>query len=495
MTSIRRTQSPFVILFAIVAMVLAPVAAPVFAQTPESTNPPIVTEPPVTEPPVTEPPVTEPPVTEPAETEPPATEPPVANPTTPTETNEPTEIPVSDEGSPAADDETSTSTAEVVGPDQLEVVGGITIAIGPGEYRDIVVRYTLGSDRDATEIVAELTAPGGESLSEWELAPWERVDTEDDPADPNRHVKAGIEYTTNTGNGDQFQTTWRVTAPNHIEKPLTVKISFESSIHKSGAESVGVDGENLVTINASASTHNPTLNCEAVVAEDVSNTWNCAFDTTHPNSNVVVNASADVPEGWELALNGAPLSGEVSQVAVNESGAGSFTLAATYPIGCPDASAVVATSPSLSFAYPSEESLNLTTELPLAFEPPTPTLETVAFEFDAFDDAETLVADGRLVVRYSDAPCAWQGSIQFTDLVSDSYTLNDAVLNVTSVEGDPNIAVVMSGDSVVINAPDSVTELAEGELVIHLQLELPHLIPPGVYVIKVVTQINLMDDL
>lgn len=466
-------------------VMLSPLAATVSASTPVA-DPPVITVEPVT--PDPEPTETETVEPEPTETETVEPEP------TETETVEPepteTEAPDGD-ATPDGDPE------EVTGPDQLQVVGDTDIQIAPGEYRDIVIRYTLGSDRENTEIAARLTAPGGESLANWEIVPLYGTDTQDDPEDPDRHLKARIDYTDNIDNGDVFETTWRVTAPDHLESPVLVRINFLTSIHGENGVVDGVIKENLISINAIASVHNPTLECEAVVAEDVRNTWNCVVDTDHPGDDVAVAASANVPDGWELTLDDMSLNAESTHLAVDENGTRSFTLAAVYPIGCPDQNAAFSSTLGLTFSYQSGDTLQVSTELPIVFVNPQAELNITSFSFEVLDDIETLSTTGQLTLQYSNAPCGWQATLEFGDLASPELGVIDGVIvSATGVDGlSEDASVTMIDNTIVIIAPESTDEVSEGEIVIHLQLDLPHLILPGDYVIKVLTELVLSESL
>lgn len=414
-------------------------------------------------------------------------------------TSEATEEPTTEESTPEATEEvedegTPTPTEEVIVPDELNLVSSSSVAINPGEHKDVVVRYTLGSDRMKTEMSANLTAPGGESLEGWSLVPMQGADLNEDPNDANRQLKARIDYADSVENGDVYETTWRVTAPDHIEEPVTVRLHLSTKIHRDDGVTDGVIKNDLVNFSAVASEHNPTLTCDEMIGENVDYTWNCTFDTTHPDDDVVITASADVPEGWELSLDGVELTGEPMALSAEAIAADSITLAATYPIGCPDIDATFSASVSLSMTYPSGEVSELDAELLLVFERPTPTFEVTSFQFDEMDLTQTLSATGRMTVTYEDLPCAWQATLQFTDLVSEKFTIPGDLMHIESVEGLSNANVTILDGSISIFAEESADEHASGTFTIHFGIDLPHQVPPGAYRIEVTTQFGWADQ-
>lgn len=400
------------------------------------------------------------------------------------------------EDSPATPDAEPTPTEEPEAPDQIEVVGSAEITIQPGEYLDIAVRYTLGSDRDRTILSASLNAADGTPLDTgWKLDSLDRGDTYNNPDDPHRDQKVRLEIGDVVENGEVVTTTWRITAPDHIEVPIALYVDFVSEIHDEGGSEQGVYREALLIVRANASVHSPTLQCDTVIAEDVNNTWNCAFDTTHSDP-ILVEAAASVPEGWELALNGEPLTSE--GVALDQSvvEAGAFELAAKYPIGCPDPSEVFSTTLSLTFNYPSGEVSTLVSDQALVFHKPTPKLEVTGFSFEELVDIDSLSTTGQLTLRYSDAPCGWQATLEFGDLTSELGVIDDVVIVATGFDGNPELTVTTTTDNtIVIVAPENTDENSEGEITINLRLDLPTLIPPGDYVIQVITELISKDSL
>ncbi len=415
-------------------------------------------------------------------------------------TSEATEEPTTEESTPEATEEvedegTPTPTEEVIVPDELNLVSSSSVTINPGEHKDVVVRYTLGSDRVKTEMSANLTAPGGESLEGWSLVPMQGADLDEDPNDANRHLKARIDYADTVENGDVYETAWRVTAPDHIEEPVTVRLHLSTKIHRDDGVTDGVIKNDLVNFSSVASEHNPTLTCDEVVAEDVDNNWNCTFDTTHPDDDVVITASADIPEGWELALDDAGLTGEPVALNGNAVAANSFVLEATYPIGCPDVHTTFSSSLDLTLTYPSGEVSTLTTDMPLVFERPTPSLTVQNFEFDGINDMDSLISQGELVLSYADAPCAWQATIELSDLTSDEFVLDTLLFTVAAVESDVDASITMSDNLLNVLVPASDDGSGAGTITIELQLELPHPIPPGIYVVKVLTQFAWLDEI
>ena len=71
--------------------------------------------------------------------------------------------------------------------------------------------------------------------------------------------------------------------------------------------------------------------------------------------------------------------------------------------------------------------------------------------------------------------------------------MTNAVISVTGFEGDAE--VTMTDRSISIQAPESASDSSSGVITIHLQIDLPHQIPPGSYAIGVVTEIKLRDQL
>lgn len=458
------------------AMVLAallfmgPVAS---AQTPESDDPEVVPTQ-VIEPTVEPTPTTAP---EPTIAPTPTDEPqPTTGPASPTAVP-PTEVPPTVAPTP--------TSAPVEVPDELETVGDTVVSVAPGHYVDLKMNYTLGSDRDSTDIEASLIDPSGESLAGWTIEPVDRDEVPPvDPSIADGPTTAEIAVTDLVQQGDVVELVWRLTAPAHVETAQTVRVDVES--HSDGQ--LALDEKSVYRVSASASAHNPTLEC--IAGED--NTWNCTVETTHPG---VINAtvSANVPAGWTLEMNGAPLTTEPTPVSVD--GTGSFAISAKYPVGCPDPGVVSSTTVSFSLAYPSGDVHTLTNELTLAFERPTSTLSVTAFSFDEITNPDALSTTGHLTLAVGDAPCAWQATLDFTDFISGSSVISDATFTVSGVDGLDGASVTSQGNSIVIIAPDSSSDLDSTEFTVYLTVTFSHPIPPGVYSITVITQLVWLDAL
>lgn len=455
------------ILFVALAIAFSPFASVTWAQTPIAEETPTVIVEPET-PVATE---TETPVA----TETP-TEPPVQN-ETPTETVPPTDPP-----------QEPTTPPIVTVPDQLTLDSSTELSIGAGEYRDITIRYTLGSDRSSTEIGATIESVSGDSLAGWTIAPVGRVDLADDPADPGRDVSARVDVADATAQGGVLVVTFRVTAPAHVEQATSLNVDVTSSINTAGSLTAAVNAQDLVSIHAAASVHAPTLDCAAGEA----NSWTCSYATTHPGS-IAMSASATVADGWQLTLDGTALSADAIALSTDASGSGSFVLQATYPIGCPDVNAASATL-AVAFSYPSGEVRTLVADLALAFDRPDPTMDVTDLSFGDIQSMSDLTSSGTMTVSYANVPCAWMVTFDLSDLTSDAYTVTNGVLSLGGVEGLPGATASIEGNTLTVHAPEATSGLTDGEFTISLTLTLPHIIPPGNYVIGVITQLGWLDN-
>lgn len=410
----------------------------------------------------------------PVSTETPSNPDPTAVPATPTATTVPTEAP--------------TATEEVIVPDILQVDSGTTVSIGPGESRDVAITYTLGSNRYHTQLTATLSAPGVD-LTGWSITPVNRADQLNDPADPARNLKARVDVSEANSNGATFTETLRVVAPSHLETVQAVNIDFQSTIVRSDGNAAGVNMTALVVVNASASAHNPTVVCEPVATTNQPSISDCSYTTTHPETNVTVAASATAPQGWELSLDGSPLSASPTVISSASAPTVDFTVAADYPVGCPAMGASESATITLQMTYPSGEVKSVSTSLPLTFHEPDTTVSVESFSFNEMNSLSSLSTTGELKLKYTNAPCAWQLTITFGDLVTDSTTINDAVFSVVAVDGLPNASVISTGDTVVISAPDSTTTTDSGVITISLNLTLQNPVPPGNYLLRVTTEL------
>jgi len=519
-------------------MFAAPWAGPAAGQTPDADvpPPPVETEvpaPPVvveTEvpalpetpppPPATEPPaVTEPPV-EP--TTAPIVEEPTAVPETPMPTNipdpveipvetaQPTEIPTESSGiteTPTPTTETVIPTAtEMVTPetvatpteepsptptetpvvaDEIVPLVGTQFAIAPGTSQDVSIRFTLGSDRTSTSVSASISASNGASLDGWSITQIDKVDLDENPQDANRSLITRVELTSATRHSESIDITWRVTAPDHIEKPVTVLLDLHAQAQGEPPLSEPLTAPSFASFVASVSVHSPALDCAVA---GVNNTWNCTLDTNHPGSDVVASMKSTVPEGWELKHGETLLGASAVPIDAATLQSGVISLAANYPIGCPDPAATFTAQLAVELTYPSGELTTLNADLALTFERPTPTFEITSFEFEDLNLLETLSTTGTLTVHTSEAPCAWQGTIQMTGLETDEFTVPGDVFSIISVEGLPDGTVTMNGSSISISAPEAVTEESDLEIVIHFEVQLPHQVPPGAYRVGISTQ-------
>lgn len=382
----------------------------------------------------------------------------------------------------------STATDEAVVPDVLRVDSGSTMSIGPGESRDVAVTYTLGSSRVETLLTATLTAPGVD-LTGWSITPINRADQLNDSADPARDLQARVDVADVSTNGATFTETLRVSAPSHLEAAHVVAIDFQSTILRSEGNENGVNLPAMVTVTASVSAHNPTLNCEpASTAEKLSNSA-CSYTTTHPDSNVTVEASVTAPQGWALSVDGSPLSASLSVISSASASTAGFTLTADYPVGCPALGATETATLTLQMTYPSGEAKSVSAIVPLTFHEPDTSVSVQAFSFNEMNSLSSLTTTGELKLNYSNTPCAWQVTITFGDLSTDSTTITDAVFSVLAVDGLPGASVTTTGNTVVISAPDSTTSTDSGVITISLGLTLQNPVPPGNYVLRVTTEL------
>lgn len=480
-----------------------PTEVPVVMETPEPTATTVPTAPveptPTPEPEPTLAPV-DPTATE-APAEPTATEVPAATeapePTSTESPAEPTEEPVEPTAEPTAETPEPTPTAvpevpEV--PDTLELVGSAGIAINPGEQHDIVIRYTLGSDRSNTELLVNLTATGGESLEGWSLNAVGRSDLHTDVNDPTHNLIARVEVAEATEIGQYFDTTWRITAPDHIEVPVAVHVRASGVIVGGNGDDAGAVQDNLASIQATPSEHLPTLTCDPASVEAESNVWNCAFDTSHPGDDVSVLASGDNPAGWKLTLNDNLVETEPLVLSNDTIAQSSFVLTAAYPLGCPNGAGNTTATFNLSISYPSGEAVDLTAELPLQFDKPESMVSISSFGFDDVDLRDANSTSGQLTIVYQETPCAWEATVQLTDLESEGFIIPNDALRIDSVEGLPSGTITLDQGVITIRSAESEVAVPAGELTIHFTIDMPAQIQPGAYRIGINIQFLWMSD-
>lgn len=465
-----------------------PTEAPVIIDTPVPTATTVPTEPVVTvepEEPTSQP---EPEPTQ-APTEPPPTEAPAATEApAPTSTQQPTEEPAEPEPTATSPAPTPTEIPEV--PDQLQLVTSADITINPGEQRDVVIRYTLGSDRSSTKLSVNLTAPGGESLAGWSVDPVGRADLHQDVDDPAHLLKAGIAFADLTGNGDSFETTWRVSAPDHVELPFTIRLHANAEVHIDGGVSAGATQNDLLTIHAAASAHQPSVTCDATE----SNSWGCVFNTAHPDANVGISASAELPAGWELSLDGTDLTSEPMSLGAETIVGSGFSLAASYPVGCPDGSGSATAMLNLNMTYPSGEVAAIDVELPVIYEKPESMLTISSFGFNEVDLRRANETTGHLTLSHNATACGWEATIQLTDLESENLTIPSDAIRIDSIHGLPNAAISLDQGVITIRTSESDAAIPAGELTINFAMTMPAQVEPGEYRIGVNTQFTWLAE-
>lgn len=501
----QRTKRPdrIAILVSTVSLVLAMLLSPVFAQTPDAEAPPV---PPVEsappEPAPTDPPApveTEP--SAPVETEPPApvvTDPPVPEVTEPMAT-EPTDVatePTDQATETAEPTETSEAkpstpepTKEIIEPDALTIAGPTSLTVAPGSFVDVVVQYTLGSDRQKTELSGNISSPAGVSLEDWNLGAIERGDLDQDPNDPNRDLKVRFDFTDSVTREGVVATTWRITAPKHIEQPVTVELSFSSNVHRTDGVNTGVSKPRLVTINATASTHAPTLHCDALAGDSVTNTWNCQLSTDHPGVDAVVKATVTEPEGWDLAINEVAVQDAPIAIATDATGAASFSVAAKYPIGCPDPAEVFASTLNVSVVYPSGETQSLSTDLALTFERPDSAISIESVQFQPVSSMSDLTSNGAMTLSFRNAPCGVASSITFGDLSLGETVVEGTTFSLLAAQAPEGVTVTMQDNRLVVIVDERITTETDGLITLTVSMELPHLVEPGDYTIKLMTEL------
>lgn len=402
----------------------------------------------------------------------------------PSETVVPTAAPAT---SVATEVLTPTPTPEVIVPDQMALTSGASVTIAQGESRDITIRSTLGSNRESTSITASAVEASGLPSDGWTIVPVNRANT---ITDPSGHA-AGVSITDVTTNAATVDTTWRVTAPSHIEQPLTFTVNVTSKIHRIDGIT---DGANLVPasqISATAAVHAPTFVC----SESASLAWACSFDTTHPAA-ITLGATVTAPAGWEIKLNSNLLSATPYQLDSVVQSAKTFALVATYPIGCPDVAGPESASITLTYTYPSGEVVVLKQDIALTFVRPQPTVAIDSFSIQEFNQMETLSTTGQLAIAYTSAPCAWQATVDLTEVHSDTLPLPDMVITVDGVQAPEGVSVTMSGSTLSILAAESTSSNASGTITITITLAytFPHQVPPGAYSIGAVISIAWLDE-